>query len=109
MVTSSPPDKIQYYTDFITAEMFSKRNVFLLFTNLKLIFEVVLGGQDYSDTALDDMFIDTGACPKYVVQNECKDTREKCRDWARNGRCESQRALMQKFCKSSCRLCEGRT
>jgi hypothetical protein len=68
---------------------------------LQLIFEDELGGTGYSDTALDDIFIDKGACPGYT----CQDNNEGCVSWAQSGECDKNPAFMHIDCPLSCKLC----
>lgn len=64
------------------------------------MFEVEIG-PGYSDTALDDVYIDNGACPGY----ECKDDHTSCQHWASNNQCSENPEYMHINCRVSCGVC----
>ncbi|XP_028404131.1 uncharacterized protein LOC114526809 [Dendronephthya gigantea] len=66
----------------------------------QLIFEAEIG-KGYSDTALDDIYIDNGACSGY----ECKDSNTNCQHWANNNQCSDNPGYMHLNCRVSCGVC----
>lgn len=65
----------------------------------RLTIEARIGGTGYSDTAIDDVFIDPGHCG-------CQDTYYSgCPKWAAAGDCKSNEKWMKDFCKKSCNSC----
>ncbi|KAL9961562.1 hypothetical protein ACROYT_G030522 [Oculina patagonica] len=65
----------------------------------RLTFEAIIGGEGYSDIAIDDVYIDPGNC-------DCQDTfYSGCPTWAAQGDCQSNEQWMKDFCPRSCNYC----